>query len=304
MLQVFKTIGRVAAAQEPVLVIGESGTGKELVANAIHRSSSRSDKPFVKVNSAALSSTLLESEMFGHERGSFTGAITQRAGRFEQANGGTLFLDEIGDMDIDLQVKLLRVLQTGQIERVGGERTIQTDVRIISATNRDLEAKIAVGRFREDLFYRLNVLTVNLPPLRERRDDIPLLAEHVLRRLARKYGWPQLALSHDAAALLSASNWPGNVRELQNVLARAAILSRGRNIQLSDLQVGTASAGAGRDPRSGRFILAPGILAETERRVIAQALEQAGWNRTRAAHLLELGRRQLFDKIQQYGLHQ
>jgi two-component system, NtrC family, response regulator AtoC len=184
MLQVFKTIGRVAVTDEPILIVGESGTGKELVANAIHRNSSRSDKPFIKVNSAAISPTLLESEMFGHERGSFTGAITQRTGRFEQANGGTLFFDEIGDMDIDLQAKLLRVLQTGQFERVGGDRTIETDVRIISATNRDLETRIVEKSFREDLLYRLNVVTIHLPPLRERREDIPLVAEHVVRRLA------------------------------------------------------------------------------------------------------------------------
>jgi DNA-binding NtrC family response regulator len=298
MLQVFKTIGRVAMTDEPILIVGESGTGKELVANAIHRSSSRSDKPFIKVNSAAISPTLLESEMFGHERGAFTGAITQRAGRFEQANSGTLFFDEIGDMDIDLQAKLLRVLQSGQFERVGGDRTIQTDVRIISATNRDLETRIVEKSFREDLLYRLNVVTIHLPPLRERREDIPLIAEHLVRRLSRKYDWPQLALSQDAVGQLSALPWPGNVRELQNALARAAILCRGRMIEVHDLECGPPTETC---HPVGAFSLR-GILAETERRVIAQALEHEGWNRTRAAQLLGISRRQLFDKIQQYGL--
>ncbi|HUE16162.1 MAG TPA: sigma-54 dependent transcriptional regulator [Planctomycetaceae bacterium] len=298
MLQVFKTIGRVAMTDEPILIVGESGTGKELVANAIHRSSTRSDKPFVKVNSAAISPTLLESEMFGHERGAFTGAITQRAGRFEQANSGTLFFDEIGDMDVDLQAKLLRVLQSGQFERVGGDRTIQTDVRIISATNRDLEGKIVEGSFREDLLYRLNVVTIHLPPLRERREDIPLIAEHIVRRLSRKYDWPQLALSRDALAQLAVHSWPGNIRELQNALARAAILCRGRVIEVGDLEFGSASA----ESQPVRGLLLRDILAETERRVIAQALEHEGWNRTRAAQLLGISRRQLFDKIQQYGL--
>src|SRR5579871_3617601 len=230
MLEVFKTIGRVVPTQEPVLIVGESGTGKELVANAIHNNSERAAQPFLKVNSAALSPTLLESELFGHEKGAFTGAFARRIGRFEQAHGGTLFLDEIGELDIDLQAKLLRVLQTGQFERVGGEETLKSDVRVIAATNQDLPALIAQGRFREDLYYRLNVVTVALPPLRERREDVPALAEHVVRRLARKYGWPKLALTAEAVADLAARPWPGNVRELQNVLARAAILANGRVI--------------------------------------------------------------------------
>jgi two-component system, NtrC family, response regulator AtoC len=302
MLQVFKTIGRVATTEEPVLIVGESGTGKELVANAIHRSSRRADKPFVKVNSAALSPTLLESELFGHERGAFTGAVAQRIGRFEQAHTGTLFLDEIGDMDVDLQAKLLRVLQTGQFERVGGDRAIQTDVRIISATNRDLATRIAENSFREDLFYRLNVVNIRLPPLAERREDIPLIAEHIVQRLSRKYGWPQLALSPEAVDRLAASTWPGNVRELQNALARAAILCRGRVIQLSDLPAETPANGDLAVAPSAGLLRLRDILAETERRVISQALEHEGWNRTRAARMLGISRRQLFDKIQQYGL--
>jgi two-component system, NtrC family, response regulator AtoC len=201
-------------------------------------------------------------------------------------------------MDVDLQAKLLRVLQSGQFERVGGDRTIQTDVRIISATNRDLEGKIVEGSFREDLLYRLNVVIIHLPPLRERRQDIPLIAEHIVRRLSRKYDWPQLALSRNALAQLAVHSWPGNIRELQNALARAAILCRGRVIEAGDLESGPAST----ESQPVRGLLLRDILAETERRVIAQALEHEGWNRTRAAQLLGISRRQLFDKIQQYGL--
>jgi two-component system response regulator AtoC len=301
MLHVFKTIGRVAPTHEPVLIVGESGTGKELVANAIHKNSPRAGQPFLKVNSAALSPALLESELFGHEKGSFTGAVARRIGRFEHAHGGTLFLDEIGDLDIDLQAKLLRVLQTGQFERVGGEETLQVDVRILAATNRDLPARIVEGRFREDLFYRLNVVTIELPPLRQRRDDIPLLAEHILGKLARKYDWPNLGLSPQALTHLCARDWPGNVRELQNVLARAAILARGRIIGIEDVQTPTSDT---RSESATGSLLLRDILAETEQRVIRQALEQEKWNRTRAARLLGISRRQLFDKIRQYGLQE
>jgi two-component system, NtrC family, response regulator AtoC len=301
MLQVFKTIGRVAATQEPVLILGESGVGKELAANAIHRNSGRADRAFVKVNCAALSPTLLESELFGHERGAFTGAVARRIGRFEQAEGGTLFLDEIGELDVELQAKLLRVGQTGRFERVGGEEAVQTDVRVIAATNRDLPSRIVEGRFREDLYYRLNVVSLEMPPLRQRREDIPLLAEHIVRRLAVKYGWPHLALDPDAIPLLAGRPWPGNVRELQNVLSRAAILVRGGVIEIADLQ---APAGVSALPSvalPGSLLLRD-ILAETERRVIRQALEQEKWNRTRAAQVLGISRRQLFDKVRQYGL--
>ncbi len=303
MLEVFKIIGKVATTHEPVLILGESGTGKELVANAIHRNSDRADKPFVKVNCAAISPTLLESEFFGHERGAFTGAVARRIGRFEQANGGTLFLDEIGDLDLDLQAKLLRTLQSGQFERVGGEHTIQVDVRIIAATNHNLSALIAEHRFREDLYYRLNVVTVELPPLRSRRDDIPLLSEYIIRTLARKYNWPQLALSPEAIRHLCLQPWPGNIRELQNVLARAAILTRGRLIQPEDLKAsGLPSPGSAPVSSSALSLPLKDILAETERRVIQQALDHTKWNRTQTARLLGISRRQLFDKIRQYGL--
>jgi len=304
MLEVFKIIGRVAATTETVLITGESGTGKELVAAAIHRNSSRLERPFVKVNCAALSPSLLESEMFGHERGAFTGAVAQRKGRFELANGGTLFLDEVGDLDIDLQAKLLRVLQTGQFERVGGNETLQVDVRVVAATHRNLAALISDARFREDLYYRLNVVTIHLPPLRERREDIPLLAEHVVHALAGKYHWPHLALSPDAVRHLASQPWPGNVRELQNVLARAAILARGRPIGVDELRLMDPKTLPAAEAVAGSSMNLKAILAETERRAILQALEQEKWNRTRAARLLGISRRQLFDKIQQYGLQQ
>lgn len=305
MLQVFKSIGRLANTHEAVLILGESGTGKELVANAIHKNSNRAGRPFIKVNCAALSSTLLESELFGHERGAFTGAVAQRIGRFEQANQGTLFLDEIGDLDFDLQAKLLRVLQTRQFERVGGNETITVDVRVISATHQDLSTMVADRRFREDLLYRLNVVSIVLPPLRERRDDIPLLAEHFVRSLARKYNWPHLALSAEACDVLSAQRWPGNVRELQNVLARAATLTQGKAIFPDDIQFVPNSPqtppGERCQPPHEPLSLRD-LLQETERRAIRTALDQSEWNRTKAASLLGISRRQLFDKIRQYGL--
>jgi two-component system, NtrC family, response regulator AtoC len=301
MLSVFKTIGRVAATSEPVLITGESGTGKEVVASSIHANSPRSGRPFIKVNCSALSPNLLESELFGHERGAFTGAIARRRGRFEQADGGTLFLDEVGELGIELQSKLLRVVQTGKFELVGGETTIATDVRIVAATNRDLLASIAEKRFREDLYYRLNVVAIELPPLRERREDIPLLAEHIISRFARKYAWPHLGLSPGTVRALCEQPWEGNVRQLQNVLVRAAILTRGRTILEDDLRLAVANPAAPAKSAMPSFDLKE-ILSETERRVIAEALVQTRWNRTRAAELLGISRRQLFDKIQQHGL--
>lgn len=303
MIEVFKLIGKVATTQEPVLILGESGTGKELVANALHRNSSRADRPFIKVNCAALSPTLLESELFGHERGAFTGAVGARTGRFEQANRGTLFLDEIGELSIEVQAKLLRVLQFSQFERVGGTHTLQVDVRIVAATNRDVSEMVMQQRFRQDLYYRLNVVSIQLPPLRARREDIPLLAEQTVRRLARKYQWPQLAVSPDALRFLCDQPWPGNIREMHNVLARAAILSRGRVILPEDLSAtGLLNPGPSSGPAAGTALSLKDILAETERRVIQHALEQVSWNRTKASRLLGISRRQLFDKIRQYGL--
>jgi DNA-binding NtrC family response regulator len=304
MVAVFKAVGLVAPADEPVLILGESGTGKELVANAVHRNSHRAAGPFVKVNCAALSPTLLESELFGHEKGAFTGAVARRRGRFEQAHGGTLFLDEVGELGVDLQAKLLRVLQSGTFDRVGGEETLTADVRVVAATNRDLKARVAAGEFREDLYYRLDVVALTLPPLRERRDDIPLLADHIVKQLAQKHGWPGLALSPEAVAALARREWPGNVRELRNALARAAILARGRVVRADHL-AGDGPAAAptpAGGPPADRPLDLRAAVAEAERRVIRQALEQAGGNRTRAAALLGISRRQLFDRVRAHGL--
>jgi two-component system response regulator AtoC len=301
MLAVYKAVGRIAPVDEPVLVLGESGTGKELVANAVHRNSPRAGGPFVKVNCAALSPALLESELFGHERGAFTGAVARRRGRFEQAQGGTLFLDEVGELSPDLQAKLLRVLQNRTFERVGGEETLTADVRVVAATNRDLKALAAAGEFREDLYYRLDVVSVTLPPLRDRREDIPLLADHLIRQLAARHGWPGLALAPDAAAELLRRDWPGNVRELRNVLTRAAVGARGRVVRAADLGADEA-AGPAPPPAPLDSLDLRAAVAETERRVIRQALEQANGNRTQAARLLGISRRQLFDKTRLYGL--
>jgi two-component system, NtrC family, response regulator AtoC len=305
MVAVFKAIGLVAPADEPVLILGESGTGKELVANAVHRNSNRAACSFVKVNCAALSTTLLESELFGHEKGAFTGAVARRRGRFEQAHGGTLFLDEVGELGIDLQAKLLRVLQSGTFERVGGEESLTVDVRVVAATNRDLKARVATSEFREDLYYRLDVVAVTLPPLRERKDDIPLLVDHIIRQLSRKHGWPHLALAPEMIAELCRRSWPGNVRELRNALARAAILARGRVIRAENLvdedHTSMAPAHASHNTPENPLNLRAAV-AETERRVIELAMEQAGGNRTRAAALLGISRRQLFDKVRQHGL--
>ena len=237
---VFKVVGRVASSDAPVLVTGESGTGKELVAKAIHEYSPRRQKELLAINCGAIPDSLLESELFGHEKGSFTGAIARRAGRFEQADGGTLFLDEIGDMPASVQVKLLRVLQDGTFSRVGSNETQTTDARIVAATNKNLAEEVTAGRFREDLYYRLNVVEVKLPPLRERPEDIPLLAEFFLRRISRKNGMARIRLSAEATAVLQGHRWPGNVRELENTMARACALA-GSNVLLpADIMLATA----------------------------------------------------------------
>ncbi|NNC88610.1 MAG: sigma-54-dependent Fis family transcriptional regulator [Akkermansiaceae bacterium] len=222
---VFKIVGRVAQTDAPILITGESGTGKELIARAVHEYSPRRKSEMIAINCGAIPENLLESELFGHEKGSFTGAIAKRAGRFEQCDGGTLFLDEIGDMPTSVQVKLLRVLQDGTFSRVGSNETLSSDVRILAATNKDLAAEVAHGNFREDLYYRLNVVEIKLPPLRERPEDIPLLAEFFLQRLARKYGMARIRLSGEAGEALQKHNWPGNVRELENTIARACALA-------------------------------------------------------------------------------
>jgi two-component system response regulator AtoC len=303
MRDVYKAIGRAAATEEPVLIVGESGTGKELVATALHRHSRRGGGPFVRVNCGALPEGLIESELFGHERGAFTGADRMRPGRFERANGGTIFLDEVGELPASAQAKLLRVLQQREFERVGGTEILKADARVVSATHRDLPKEVAAGRFREDLYYRLNVVRIAIPPLRERPEDITPLAEQILRRLERKYGWAGLSLSPEALAEIRAKPWPGNVRQLENALARAAIAARGRAILPEHIeadQPGDPSLAAPGDPIEELPLRA--LLAEVERRAIRRALTACNGNRTKTAERLGISRRQLFDKIREYDL--
>jgi two-component system response regulator AtoC len=303
MREVFKAIGRAAATDAPVLILGESGTGKELVATALHRHSDRAAGPFLRVNCGALPEGLVESELFGHERDAFTGADRQKPGRFERAAGGTIFLDEVGELPLPVQVKLLRVLQQREFERVGGTEVLHTDARIISATHRDLSKEVAAGRFREDLYYRLNVARIVIPPLRDRPEDLAPLAESILRRVGRRYGWGELTLSPEALRSIQERPWPGNVRQLENALARAVLAARGRTILPEHLDP---------DESGDLTIPAPGdaekpvplraLLAEVEWRAIQRALLACGGNRTRTAEYLGISRRQLFDKIREYDL--
>ncbi|MGH7166326.1 MAG: sigma-54-dependent transcriptional regulator [Nitrospiraceae bacterium] len=306
MLEVYKLVARVSAGRSTVLLEGESGTGKELIARAIHANSPRRDRPFVPVNCAALAETLLESEMFGHERGAFTGAVGAKEGLFELAHGGTIFLDEIGDIGPALQVKLLRVIQEQEIRRVGGTASIKVDARIIAATNRDLSALVKDGRFRKDLFYRLNVVRIVLPPLRERREDIPMLAHHFLQILTG--GTAQLIRGYvpETMALLQAYAWPGNVRELENVIERAVSLSHGPLILPSDLPepVRTAVPSVGEDVS----VRSPGqeermlTLEEVEKRHLIQVLRETGGNKARAAKILGIDRRTLYRMAERFGV--
>jgi two-component system response regulator AtoC len=303
MQQVYKLIGQVAPTGSTVLIRGESGTGKELVAKALHAHSARRDRPLVSVNCVAIPETLLEAELFGHEKGAFTGAVGRRRGRFELAEGGTIFLDEIGELSGTTQVKLLRVLQDRVIERLGSEQPTKLDVRIIAATNRNLESAVEEGAFREDLYYRLNVVAIVIPSLRERREDIPELAEHLLRRLARERRLAPGELSAGAVERLQAHDWPGNVRELEHALERALILSRGGRIAPEHLGL---SADA--PPASDLFAAVPlekgmhEAVAELERCLIERALAEARGNRTRAAQILKINRRLLYDKLQEFGI--
>lgn len=295
--EALNVVARAAPSRATVLLHGESGTGKELMARAVHEASPRAGRPFVAVNCAALNKGLIESELFGHEKGAFTGADARRTGRFEQADGGTLFLDELAEIPLDVQVKLLRVLQERTIERVGSGVAIKVDVRLIGATNRDLAALVAHGAFREDLFYRLNVVAVDLPPLRQRKGDIPLLVNHFLARYAAENDKAVGEISKEALELLTRYAYPGNVRELQNIVERAVVMARGAVVTCADLPAEVQKAA----PTLVADTL-PAQVEELEKKAIAQALERAGGVQSRAAELLGLTERNLRYKLKKYGL--
>ena len=304
MIGLYKEIARVAPTRSTVLIAGESGTGKELVARSIHQHSTRSSGSFVAINCGALTETLLEAELFGHVRGAFTGAVGDRKGLWEEAAGGTLFLDEVGETSPALQVKLLRALQEGEIRRVGASRATQVDARVLAATNRNLEQDVKAGKFREDLFYRLSVVTLRVPALKERRTDIPLLAERFLGVVLDREGQKQLTLSEETVRTLVAYNWPGNVRELESAIEYAVLHARGRHIVPEDLPAKLQSAqvrAAARSPLSALFEDLP-ALDELERRYLLYVLEVAGGNRTRAAEILGIDRRTLYRMIERYGV--
>jgi DNA-binding NtrC family response regulator len=327
MQQVFKMVGRVSHSDAPVMITGESGSGKELVARAIHHYSSRSAHAFIAINCAAIPENLLESELFGHEKGAFTGAAAQRIGRFEQSNGGTLFLDEIGDMPLGVQSKILRVLQEGEFSRVGGNSTVKTDVLIIAATNKTLEQEVAKKQFREDLFYRLNVVRIHLPPLRQRREDVNLLAEYFLKKIATQKHLPQLKLSEEAVKLMEEYPWPGNVRELENTIQRACVLATSEVLLPKDIPLG--AAGQRSDGDSDRAPTFPSnnspvkptletaveilldaastdrslqLLPWLEREFTLFAMKRTKGNQVKAAKLLGVTRATLRKRIERYGI--
>jgi nitrogen regulation protein NR(I) len=318
---IFKAIGRVAPTDATVLIRGESGTGKELVARAIYQHSSRSDKPFLVINCVAIPETLLESELFGYEKGAFTGAHSRRIGKIEQAHGGTIFLDEIGDMPLSIQAKLLRLLQEKNVERLGGRHPIPVDVRIIAATNRDLESAVSEGRFRSDLYYRLKVVTLQLPPLRERRMDIGILADYFLARFSSEMGIPNPGITHQARALMETLDWPGNVRELANTIKKDLIFNRGMPIPREDLIDAVGQSDLKSEPSdTSRFRnmlrqwvrqellnrqsehVFDDLIGEIEMEIIREALEIVGGNRSQAAKLLGLSRPTLITRMEKYGI--
>ncbi|MGB5399385.1 MAG: sigma-54 dependent transcriptional regulator [Thermoanaerobaculia bacterium] len=301
MAETLSKVARVAPSNVSVLLLGESGTGKELLARAIHAASPRADGPFVAVNAAALSPTLLESELFGHERGAFTGADRSRVGRFESAEGGTLFLDEIGELPSDIQVKLLRVLQERAIERVGSNRSTNVDVRVVAATHHDLPARLQEGSFREDLYYRLAVVTIELPPLRRRRSDIPLLVDHFLEKHARAAGGEMKSFSREAMDLVVRYDFPGNVRELENIVQRCLVLARGKLISIDDLPasvLGATQTATTGDAATGSSL--PARIEALERAAIDEALQLESGNQTRAAFHLGISERALRYKLAKY----
>ena len=312
MEDLFKIIDKVADTPSTVLITGESGTGKELVATALHQGSSRRDKPLIKINCAAIPKDLMESELFGYERGAFTGAVSSKPGRFELADGGTLFLDEIGEVPIEMQVKLLRVLQESEFERVGGIKTTHVDVRLIAATNRDLEKETEQGRFRKDLFYRLNVVPIVLPPLRARADDIPRLVVHFIEKYNKRLNKKIETISDEALVLLQAWPWPGNIRELENLMERVLLFADGPRIEVKDLPEGVRSGMQSAPSYSSGATPAPGETplkdflkqkqAEIEKSFIVQALAKTEGNVTRAAKLLQISRKSLQTKMKEFGL--
>ncbi|MEZ4363924.1 MAG: sigma-54 dependent transcriptional regulator [Kofleriaceae bacterium] len=296
-----RAVEKVAASDTTVFVAGESGTGKELVAHALHRLSRRADGPFVKVNCGALTETLLESELFGHERGAFTGAVKQKLGRFELADGGTLFLDEVGDVPAAMQVKLLRALQEQEFERVGGEKPIKVDVRVVSATNKDLAAEVEAGRFRKDLYFRLHVIPIQLPPLRERREDIPLLLQHFVAKLGPKVNPRVRAVSDAALGRFMAFSWPGNVRELENAVEQALVFAEGDTIGTSALPA-YLQGGDEAPLHVQRELTLPEILDDLERQLILKAYEKAAGVKTETAKILGIKTSALYYKLEKYGI--
>lgn len=295
LMSVLDTIERVAATNAPVLILGENGTGKELIAEALHKNSMRRSGPMVKVNLGGLSQTLFESEMFGYRKGAFTGAVTDREGRFAAAEGGTIFLDEIGDLDINSQVKLLRVLQEHTYEPLGDTRTRRADVRVVCATNADLNDMLRKGTFREDLFYRINLITVTLPPLRERRDDIPILVNHLLKKACDSAGRDMPRVTEEAMEILKSQPWPGNIRQLANIVERTLLVTPGDTLSARDFQAQGLTPGRTTDNNTGR-------LKSREKTEIENALTEAGGNLTRAAALLGITRQTLYRRLAKYGI--
>ncbi|MCX7982567.1 MAG: sigma-54 dependent transcriptional regulator [Syntrophales bacterium] len=301
MESIVNMVSRVAPSKATILLQGESGTGKELFARLIHQISPRSSRPMLTVNCGALNENLLESELFGHERGAFTGAVTRRIGRVEEADGGTLFLDEVGDLPLSIQVKLLRFLQDREFQRLGGNQTLFADVRIVSATNRDLEKMVKEGKFREDLYYRLNVVNIKIPPLRERKEDIPPLIDHFVEKYARENGKEVVGLSGEARDLLLKYDYPGNVRELENIIERAVVIARDEFISVEDLPFGEGTWFLEQEERKSDGLL-KNTIEELEKKMILEAMVKASHNQTRAAEILGISERMLRYKLKKYNL--
>ncbi len=298
--KLMETVKMVAPTKTTVLIEGESGTGKELIADALHAYSNRSDKPFVKVNCASLSSSLLESELFGHEKGAFTGAVKETRGRFELASGGTIFLDEIGEIDESTQIKLLRVLENREITRVGGEKTIPVDVRVICATNKDLKKRVEEGLFREDFYFRLAVVTLSVPPLRERKEDIELLSLYYMKKFSEENGKKIDGLSLSARKALYSYQWPGNIRELRNAMESGVVLCKGRTIELEDLPSQLRDAGG--EAESTLTLTLPVTLSDAEKKIIIETLSYCRGNKSRASEMLDIGRKTLHRKLSEWKM--